>query len=108
MNPLLSGPVVIRPGAKLVDAVGLKGKRFSNVDEEGDTLHVAVFSPANCALNGLIFAGPRSLHASTMLCEQLPAVSTLHPLLIPVKLGIATSVGIGTKATSPRVVRRPS
>src|ERR1700719_2675287 len=102
MNPLFRGPVVIRPGEKLVDPVALKGKRFSKVDEEGDTVHVAVFSPANCALSGEMglpaapFAkcvGFSLLHASTMLVVASP---------------VEMSVGIVSTATSPSVVRRPS
>ena len=51
--------------------VGLYGNRFSNV--RGGRLqpcNVQEVSPAICALSGLIFAAPMSLHASTMLMRN--------------------------------------
>ncbi len=104
MKPLLSGPVVTRPGTKFpaVFVFVVNGNRFSNVDEAGDTVHVAVFKPANWALKGEIgFAGSllakcvgfSLLHASTMLKVGSP---------------IATSAGIVSTTGFVSVVRNPS
>src|SRR5438309_1552219 len=113
MKPLLSGPVVTRLGAKFpaVFVFVVNGNRFSNVDEAGATVHVAVFSPANCALSAEmgVPAAFKSLHASTMLKLQLPAAITEHnPAAFPPKLGIATSAGIVSTTGFVSVVRKPS
>src|SRR5689334_1133502 len=108
MNPLLSGPVVIRPGVKFpaTFAFVVKGNKFSNVGDAAETVQVVVFSPVSCALSALILAAPKSLQASTMLKLQLPVPSFVHP--VPGAPGIATSAGIVSTTGFVSVVRRPS
>src|SRR5712692_9306625 len=114
MSPLFNGPRVetpLLPGENRLEvAFGTNGNTFSNVEEAGVTVQVEVLRPANKALRGLTVSPCAfiSLHASTMLCEQLPAARNTHPFCFPAKLGIATDVGTWSTLTSPRVVRKPS
>src|SRR5690242_8369734 len=98
MKPLLSGPVVVKPGVKLVDCAEFVGNKFSNVDEEGATAHVTGFKPANWALSALIFAVVRAWHAFTMLNWLFGSCAAV----------ISTSDGIVITAGFVSVVRRPS
>src|SRR2546428_10008625 len=113
MNPLLRGPVVIRPGTKFpaVFVFVVNGNRFSNVEEDGCGMQLPTGRPASRALRGFTFARTISLHASTMLNAQLPAASTVHPFVLPgggTKFGIATSAGTGSSAGLVNLVRNPS
>src|SRR5579863_8643120 len=94
--PLFSVVVLGRgKGAKTVGPCGLvpglNGKTFSKVEEAGCGIQLPAGSPASSALKAFTFTRPISLHASTMLAEQLPVVSTLHP--VPAKPGSETLVG---------------
>src|SRR5579872_5114284 len=69
MTPLLSGPELVRLGAKLLDALGSNGNTFSTAGEACVTTQVLGLRPANWALSALIasFLLFKSVHAFTML-----------------------------------------
>ena len=83
--------MVSSPGVK--DPVVLKGYRFSTVEEEGVTTHVAGFNPTNCALRGLIVVVLTPLFVTPVVFTRLQASMRLLPAPVETLAGTPLTYG---------------
>src|SRR5579864_8384617 len=90
----------------------MNGKMFSTAGDAGLTTQVFGFNPANCALRGLMAAGPKERHVSTkLLPTPAPAteVGAVTVLVFPFSSRMASkltnqkslSLRIGPPAVAP-------